>query len=85
MRPYRIDRPDGCICVEFRDIMPVRISDMGCPVHGLGGIDEGDGYWKFVPVTIDHKAALDAFVKSHGDYIEERIRAAVDAAVKEDT
>ena len=42
----KIVRPEGCICVEFRDTGGFRIADLTCPVHGVGGTDPGDGYWE---------------------------------------
>ena len=42
-----VERPDGCICVEFRDTGRFRIADLACPVHGVEGA--GDGYWDVAP------------------------------------
>jgi hypothetical protein len=39
-------RPEGCVCPYFKDVGGFRIADLCCPVHGLGGPEEGDGYWE---------------------------------------
>lgn len=50
MSATQIVRPEGCICVEFRDTGGFRIADLTCPVHGVSGTDPGDGYWDTEPV-----------------------------------
>ena len=42
----KIVRPEGCICVQFRDTGGFRIADLTCPVHGVDGGSPGDGYWE---------------------------------------
>ena len=42
----KIIRPEGCICIQFRDTGGFRIADLTCPVHGVGGTEPGDGYWE---------------------------------------
>lgn len=39
-------RPAGCICIMFRDVLPARVADLTCTVHGVGGTDPGDGEWQ---------------------------------------
>lgn len=45
-RPEPFRRPEGCICRMFGDTGGVRIADLTCPVHGVGGTDPGDGNWE---------------------------------------
>lgn len=46
-------RPEGCICVMFRDTGGFRIADLTCPVHGVAGSDPGDGYWEAADAVTD--------------------------------
>jgi hypothetical protein len=39
----------ACICPRFRDTGGLRIADLACPVHGVGGTDPGDGPWEVEP------------------------------------
>ena len=38
-------RSQGCICPCFHDTGGFRIADLTCPLHGIGGSEEGDGAW----------------------------------------
>lgn len=42
----KIIRPEGCICIQFKDTGGFRIADLTCPVHGVGGTSPGDDYWE---------------------------------------
>jgi hypothetical protein len=37
--------PGTCACPRFVDTGGVRIADLDCPVHGVGGTEPGDGQW----------------------------------------
>jgi hypothetical protein len=39
-------RPEGCNCPLFKDVFPFRMADLTCPVHGVEGMDPGDGEWE---------------------------------------
>jgi len=34
-----------CICIRFNDTDGFRIADLMCPIHGVEGVEPGDGYW----------------------------------------
>ena len=52
---WQIVKPEGCICPVFRDVVPYRIADLGCPVHGVESDTPGDGFWKMKEVKPDDR------------------------------
>lgn len=48
-----IERPEGCICVQFRDTNGFRIADLACPEHGVyGHVAQPDDYWEPCPSCV---------------------------------